>query len=275
MEFGFFMVWWIVCGLAVRQIAYILMFGSVFEWLRYGIIKRQLKRAESGLAKWFWGKAHELFTCNLCMTAQISIWFCAVPTTIAIHLRFHHPFEQLLVTELPLVVEVGLALFAGFMIAMAMAATALGMWNALSYLPKRLTAEQKYYAQAAKLGHRVQTAETVAKVETTIDYPLDSALHEVFTFADFQSFVSTVGTKCASIGCGAVRGDCRRSEKGTQLQMWKIRKNGHGDAFSRHIKSLLNSALQEFWDEELAHKDHEREELAWNIYQKYFLEISA
>ncbi|MFC1598820.1 hypothetical protein ACFL2U_02325 [Patescibacteria group bacterium] len=274
-ELGLVIAFLLVFGLAVRQISFILMFGSVFDWLRYGVIKRQMKRAESGFAKQFWGKANELFTCNVCMTAQISIWFCALPTTIAIHLRFRHPAEQLLATNLPLVVEIGLALFMGFMISMSVAAVALGLWNALSYLPKRLTAEQKYYDQAAKHGTRIKNAETVATVETAVELPAEVGLHEVFTFEDFQTVLFSVGTKCASIGCGAVRGDCRRGEKSNQLQLWKIKSNGHGPAFTPHVKSLLSSALQEFWEEELAHKDHEHEELAFTIYEKYFLIASA
>jgi hypothetical protein len=268
--FGLVIVFLLVFGLAIRQISFILMFGSVFEWLRYGVIKRQMKLAKSGLAKMFWGKAHELFTCNVCMTAQISIWFCAIPTTIAIHFRFRHPAEQLLATNLSLFVEIGIALFMGFMIAMAVAAVALGLWNALSYLPKRLTAEQKYYDQAAKVGHRIQTAETVAQVNSTIEIPTNVGLHEVFTFEDFLGVLSSVGTKCASIGCGAVRSDCRRGEKSNQFQLWKIKSNGHGPAFTLHVLSLLSPALQEFWEEELAHKEHEHAELASTIYAKYF-----
>jgi len=274
-ELGLVIAYLLIMGLAVRQISFILMFGSIFEWLRYGVIKRQMKRAKSGLAKMVWGKLHELFTCNVCMTAQVSIWFCALPTTVAIHLRFRHPAEQLLATNLPMVVEIGIALFAGFMIAMSMAAVALGIWNALSYLPKRLTAEQQYYVQAAKTGHRVQTAETVSQIDSITPEQSDTGLHEVFQFEHFQTILANVGSKCASIGCSAVRGECRVTEKKSQLHLWEISSDSQVSPFSRHIRKLLNLALKEFWDEELAHKDHERQDLARSVYQKFFLEISV
>ena len=63
----------VVCAIAVKQAAYILMHGSIFESLRNWIYSKMEDEVFG------FEKLNELFTCKVCMTTQVSIWLISVP----------------------------------------------------------------------------------------------------------------------------------------------------------------------------------------------------
>lgn len=136
-----------VAGLAVRQIAYILMHGSIFAPLRERI---GLWMDEGNLLA---EKLNELFTCKVCMTAQMAIWTVALPTTLSITLA-RHPLRTLLGNGLSWSSEVWLTLLAGFLLAMAVAAVAVGCWNLIEFLPNKQEAIRRRHEQELRQVRR-------------------------------------------------------------------------------------------------------------------------
>lgn len=67
------LAWLPLLGLATFQISQILMSGSIFESLRSFIKKRSAY-------SFFFNKLEELFSCSLCMSTQVSIWFFTLPS---------------------------------------------------------------------------------------------------------------------------------------------------------------------------------------------------
>ncbi len=122
----------LLAGLAVEQAARILMQGSIFESMREVIADRATQIRYFGCSAvpveptWFDTKLHELISCNLCLTTQISIWFVAMPATILAWI--YGPFKGLANLWL---------IFPFLGVAFAVSAIAMLVWNLTDYGPAR------------------------------------------------------------------------------------------------------------------------------------------
>lgn len=199
-----------VLGLAVRQISFILINGSVFQWLR-GLLRR---KAYKSSWPWLWGKGHELFTCNICMTAQVAIWFAGAPITLGVYAKWPHPITAFLSIQLPFVVEAGVALWLWFVLSMAFAGAAMGWWWVLSYLP-------------TKLG--------LLKDEAR---PCVFRRPPVVPSAWFAWAVAAIEDGCLSIGCSKVKDEC----VGTNID-WVIQEQVTSGLVDEHDAPSLRCAL--------------------------------
>jgi hypothetical protein len=121
----------ILVALAVKQIAYALMQGSLFDPLRR-LIRRKMNEGVFGFET-----LNELFTCELCMTMQVSLWLVLIPATLVSY-QYH-------LTDLVTLIWVN------FVYAMGISGIALGAWRFLEYPAKR------YRNVAFELGEAQQT----------------------------------------------------------------------------------------------------------------------
>lgn len=265
---GLLLVFLIVFGLAVKHAAFILMYGSIFDWLRNGIA-RQLRLAETkkphSPVHLFWIKMHELFTCNLCLTTQMGIWLCGLPVAIFLHLRWPHPFELLAGRELLLAGEVTLFLLTVFILAMVAAAAAMVLWYATELLPRKVTA---YRQQQLNLETKNRLLETQVRqlVRTAVAARLDHQKKD-FSLADFQNLVAHLDSECGHIGCGWSRMECRQKEATEFVSNWAGQHIGHN---SEQVLEHLNQALPIYFKNKNSYAyDESSQGLLQSIYNEY------
>lgn len=134
----------LIFGLAVRQMSFILFFGSVFESLRTGIKKKLESTAKGTKSEWFWLKTNQLFTCHLCMMAQVAIWTTAF-TLIVLTISMPHFLIKLIGFRVDLFPEIILNVGFTFIFAMSIAAVAMGFWNLIEFFPRRLEEQKKFF----------------------------------------------------------------------------------------------------------------------------------
>lgn len=199
----------IVSGLAVKQAAFILLYGSIFDWLRKGINKK-MKTAESKGSKWFWEKANELFTCILCMATQVAIWMCAVPFIILLHIRYPHPFELVLQNQLPFSLEIFFACLLAFIVSMAIAGVSMAIWNFSEYPSKKLGLIKKY--------HQIM-------LESNLTHPNsyannDKDIIQKFSLLNLLKLFDLMEEKCPGLGCGPDRVECREDTILEYIKEW-------------------------------------------------------
>ncbi len=153
----------VVFGLAVRQAAYILMFGSIFEDLRHGIEER----TDSSV---LFQKLNELFTCKVCMTAQVSIWLVALPVTTIAAMRFHA--IRFIIGSAPWPVGIPVFLIAVFVIAMAVAAAAVLFWDIIELRRKKFEEQREKYTRQIRELRKELAAQYQRAAEETSSEPV-------------------------------------------------------------------------------------------------------
>ncbi|KND48883.1 MAG: hypothetical protein AB200_00450 [Parcubacteria bacterium C7867-005] len=174
---------WLVSAVAVKQASYILIHGSIFESLRNWI--------EDGMHREWFGfeKLRELFTCQLCMTTQVSIWLVAIPL--------------LLSGRVPAVGFVETV--AGFAVTVfAVSGLAIWFWNLSESGPKRLEADRKRYDQIIiSLRKEISSGAPPEQTSAPSSY-MDREM--------FGRLLDHIESACKGHGCGYSRRDCRREE---------------------------------------------------------------
>lgn len=237
-----------VAGLAVRQMAYILMHGSIFGPLRERI--GRWMDDGSGLAE----KLNELFTCKVCMTAQVAIWTIALPLIVTGRLT-GWTLGTLLGARLPWLAEVPLTMLVGFVLAMAVAAIAVGFWNLIEFRPSQQEAlRQRYEADLAALRHQLAvTRRTSSEVAPHVP-------QSPFSFADFATIVAAVEKGCRGIGCGYARRDCREDTLIEQLRDWATAsRNGTGDTDVAVLLGAMKEVMPGYFRNLHKHRQNDRE----------------
>ena len=140
----------LLLALAVKQLSYALMQGSWFDPLRKRI-RAGMRDGRPGLVT-----LSELFSCKLCMTMQVSLWFIMIPTfVVAMYADVAH-------STLGVGSYVGatLTLLFSFLYAMGVSGMALGLWIYLEYPAKR------YEALALELS---EARETIADLQAALE----------------------------------------------------------------------------------------------------------
>jgi hypothetical protein len=128
---GFLMI---LGGLYAKHAAYILLNGSIFEPLRSAIERRKFQDEEETRPRWLFIKLFDLFTCNLCMTAQVSFWAYVLPLQILAHALWGWPFDTLTGKQLGMVATSALELGSAFVLSLAVASIALAWWEMSGFL---------------------------------------------------------------------------------------------------------------------------------------------
>jgi len=193
----------LLSGLAVQQVSRILMYGSIFGWLRNYIDR---KAPES----WFFTKMAELFSCKLCLTTQVALTFFSPPLVLFTQLAYR-PFDWMNV--LGLWVEVAALIYIWFFGSMAIACVARGIWDVLEYV-----AAKKATARAPKvLNTKIETL--MQRVEMLIAQQGGKSGGFV-TAEEFQLLCNALAEKCDNIICGRDKAACQNNEALLWAECW-------------------------------------------------------
>lgn len=176
----------LLSALAVKHVADILLYGSIFQPLRSFIARKETEGSS------LFGVLHQLFTCLLCMSTQVSVWLAGVPALI-ITWNLHE--------------SIWLSLLSAIVATMAVAALGMGLWTFLEYSPNRFHARGKELEEANRkireLTIMLQASPTVSSVRTEASFEVFFSQTEYFDFLDYAL------TKCKNIGCSIRRHFCQ------------------------------------------------------------------
>lgn len=193
----------IIGGMFAKHTSFILMHGSVFEWLR-GWITRGTKEA-TGRKLWAFKKAHELCTCHLCMTCQVSIWTVALPAISILALRYPGMLSHLTGCDMWLVAEIPFFFFAWFVAAIVNASMAMVIWNVTEHLP----AVRKEMERHNRANEEAASAMAVEAERQGMLMATTKTTAPAVTFDDFQEMLTAMASTCDNIGCGYSKRECR------------------------------------------------------------------
>jgi len=144
----------VLLALAVKQLSYALMQGSVFQPLR------EYVRTKMRQGAWGFETLNELLTCKLCTTMEVSLWCVTLPM-VALGAHFDAAADLLGAHSSPLLLW-GLLILGSFLYGMAVSGLALGLWNLLEYPAKR------YEDVAFKLR---EAERTITELERVLELP--------------------------------------------------------------------------------------------------------
>lgn len=176
----------LLSALAVKHVADILLYGSIFQPLRSFIARKESEDAM------FFGTLHQLFTCLLCMSTQVSVWLAGVPA----HLITWNLYGN-----------IWLSLFSAFVATMAVATLGMGLWTALEYSPNRFHARGKELEEA---NRKVRELTLMLRSSSALHGARSETAFEVFLSKDeYFKFLDSSIAKCKNIGCVIRRHFCQ------------------------------------------------------------------
>jgi hypothetical protein len=248
--------------------SFILLFGSVFESLRTGVRKKFQSTGEGTRSEWFWLKINQLFTCHLCMTAQVAIW-TTMFTLIILTISMPHFLINLVGFKVGLFAEIILNIGFIFIFAMSIAAVAMGFWNLIEFFPRRLEEQKEFlrehlelemernYIQEQKkeevrrellyeLGAIRKNKDLEARIKKITD------AHEApinIEFFEFKELLEALSKNCAAIGCSASRKDCREKISDEFAIKW-CQKSFIFDRKSQYdLKKIVGKTMRKYFGE--------------------------
>jgi len=220
----------ILLPLAVKEISFILMHGSIFESLRVKTVK--------------WKSLEKLFSCHLCMTAQVSIWFVTMPLFFILFLHNHHfLMNNFNLNADCLVEEIFVNVFACFMFTMGIACLAKFFWDATEYLPQKLKATKDFLDKKIQ----IDSIMTMNSNVSTVKNKTQVLTFKDFTLSDFYNIIKYLYGKCNHFDCAVERRDCRKQEVFTFLTNWYKDKNGADPHFFSLLQDKVESALKRYY----------------------------
>ena len=187
---------------AIQQLSQALLTGSLFIPLRRAILSR-MKRSVPG----FW-TLNEVFTCKLCMSMQMSLWFVFIPHIVAMY-KTDLPSYVAGITGMSLTLTNGLLILGTFLYAIGISGLARTLLIRLDFTEKRfegLAMELTKTQEALSLAMQTNKATAGGQVGLSL--------------AGFHDFLIQVNEKCEGIECPFKRGDCYSHEAHEWLSLW-------------------------------------------------------
>lgn len=226
MLLGFSLV--VLLALAVKHVTMILLEGSIFGGLRSAIRIRMEGGSRS------FRQLHELFSCRLCMSTQVSMWFVGVPTLLILHRR---GLKILLHAGISPVEAWITLLLGGFLWAMAIASVAYFLLQYAEFHPRRFRRmQQDYEEQLQALRGMLQNGEAAQPVTV-----------HAFTRQHFIDLAQAVQRACCYYGCDASRRRCRKRAVEEELTSWQ-REHNASDATYQVVLGALDVSLPHLYD---------------------------
>lgn len=137
---------WILSIMAIKHIAYILIYGSIFGPLRSAL----REQAGAGIRGWVFRKINGMFTCNLCMVTQLTFWIFILPLFIFVHYPFEAVDAFFGVTRGGAPSGTGSSILAGIsfiVVWMSTASLSIWYWNLSEFRIERFEKLRAYYEQ--------------------------------------------------------------------------------------------------------------------------------
>jgi len=179
----------IVLGLAVKQISYVLVYGSIFDWIRR-LAKQGMESGVPGARK-----LRELFTCTLCVTTQLAIWLIGLPTGYEV---FTHE-AALPLHPAALIGRLIYAIAAGAIAAFAVGGVATKLMVKTEYPPKRYNdLFEQHEVLKARYGALAATAKGGAPGMAVAS----------FTLTDLTTLLQGAAATCRGYSCRYLRARC-------------------------------------------------------------------
>lgn len=120
MDTSFFGMMFLIAAFAVKQIAAVIIEGSIF-----GSMRKAIKvRAEAG--SYLFEKLRQLTSCKLCCTSQSAIWTIGIPAGIIV---WNWHFVMLALPGIHPAFEFLLIGLGSFVLSMAVGAASMMLWN--------------------------------------------------------------------------------------------------------------------------------------------------
>lgn len=188
-------------ALAVKHMAYVLIVGNIFQPLRTWIQDQENNPWQSEPRWLLFRKLRVLFSCNLCMCTQLSLWTVAVPTSYVAHKRYGHIVRDLAGGSLPWGTEWLLALLATFLFAMFVAGLAMMIWRVTEF-------PQEYAERMAQFREQELFNELAVTVQSTEPILLEDVI-ERFGYDNLVEFLRQLHEACEDATfCSIVLGGC-------------------------------------------------------------------
>lgn len=251
----------VVPGIAVKHLAYILKYGSIFEPLRrsFGL------RAERQGSGRFVRLVRDLFACELCLASQTALWLVGLPLVIVARVQLPHVVGQLTGHHAPLLLEWAVALLVGFLLSMAVAAIARLVWLVTELPAERLKLQREYLEEKLEMleadnQRRLQILQTSSPSDGV---PPKSATATI-DLSRFMRVIEKIEAACDGEGCGYSRLECRQREA-TRLigelanELELPLKSPQRTGFSRMVRKAIKLYFKQrgySHDEELIHTAH-------------------
>ncbi len=256
----FMSITWIV-AVAIKQLGFALVKGSLFHGLRAGFTRRA--RAP-GFRGFVYTKLSELVTCRLCMTMQLSIWLVILPSAalgLAIDL-----VPTLLVRggfELASVPAVALQLLASVLYGFGVSGLSLLLWNRHEYPVKRyetaVTELERVIFERDQLRQENEMLRSRDRAGTRSNHEEERLMNEadrsdavhaqtLVTEREIVTLLSAVHNASHGIGCGYERRRMRRSKVQEWLRVWGAKSPIH-TAYVRTLSGILEQHLPDYFRE--------------------------
>jgi hypothetical protein len=186
-----------VASLAIKHMSFVIVNGSIFNPIRDSL-KRGFRDGVFGAET-----LHELFTCTLCMTTQLSIWLVGVPATMLVLFGNLGLILPLFPTDTLRVVLYALAFgtSAGF-----------GVGGLATILMTRSEHPPQRYLALLRAHQELQAR---CKEGSTIT--ISGALLNV---EDLTQVFNNIDAECRGIGCPILRAHCLQNTLRSVLKSW-------------------------------------------------------
>lgn len=262
----------VILGLAVRQMSFIILFGSIFQSLRDWIAEKYYHSAEYSFNKRFWLKINQLFTCHLCMTAQVALWttmFIIIFLTIV----KSHFLINVLEFKVNLFPEVIINIGFIFIFAMATAALAMGFWNLIEYFPKKLAMQKEFlrkYLEFEMEKNEIQSEwqeqrevlrrELENEIEVLFRSGVERKVMDIvilkkeeitllFTISNFKQLIEKLSKHCDSIGCSKAKKDCRAEVSRKYIQTWCLENGILSLRYKSRMQKVADETMRKYYTE--------------------------
>ncbi len=252
-------------SLAVKQISFILINGSIFEPFRRKINKK-FNSSKNGFTKSFWKKINELLACNLCLTAQVSIWVIAMPFFTVLYLNNHHFLINYFDLKIDYLWEISFNLFVIFIFSMAVSALAYGFWILLEYPYRKIEIEKHFSQNLLEIESLSKLSNVKAKSDKGNNNVGKSVSINDFTLRDFNLLIRVLDTECSNIDCGVGRKNCRETEAQKFVQDWYDASGADDVLLLYNLKRKVKNALRKYFS-----NGEDTEELKKSIYKEEIL----
>jgi hypothetical protein len=245
----------LTAALAVKQASYVLVYGSIFNWIRNGF--------KAGMRSRIFGSRllHALFTCTLCMTTQIALWLVALP--IALVVFFYGADFGLALYPTDSTGRILYAVVSGFCGGMAVAGLATVFMTRTEYPPNRFDELFRKYQELETENLTLRAASNGGNVPIIWG--------KAFTHADLVAIFDAIEDGCKGIDCIFALARCNISTFNEGVQEW-VRRKGLPMSTAGVLRDKLAPLFSEYRNSQwfIHGNPKARKQLLDELYQKLF-----
>jgi len=233
----------------IKHIAYILIYGSVFEPLR--LFFREKSRTW-GLFGWFFRNMSGLFSCNLCMVTQLSILLFVLPCLVFIHniIGLENVVAEMTGESISQQLSVTTIIFATLWLSFFTASLSMFYWNISEFKVEKFNKQRLHYEKLLEKAYLSKNSENNV---TPILMP-----------TDLREIIEHIENKCWWIDCPFRKSDCFDEKTRVWLEEWG--EKNQVDQPLTFLDPVRRSVRTYLWNK--TKDDHENNERLSTLYQE-------